>query len=192
MPPLLKLKKRQIVRSGAVTMAPSDCRHRADRGPRWRGVQAAAATPLMSAHIANARPLAARYSPAVTWPRRRWHRLLIPSWAERKRWAWPANLNRFLCRSRRRVAGPEPSRARGSDGTRDPQRTRRGTSSLGWCEFSALLLRPLCYRCCDHDARRGRRPATREGPKVCGLPAGGRWIRTLGPPRSGVRTATSA
>jgi transcriptional regulator with XRE-family HTH domain len=24
--------------------------------------------------------------------------------------------------------------------------------------------------------------ATREGPKVCRLPAGGRWIRTLGPP----------
>jgi hypothetical protein len=26
--------------------------------------------------------------------------LLIWSWAERKRWAWPADLNRFICRSR--------------------------------------------------------------------------------------------
>ena len=25
--------------------------------------------------------------------------------------------------------------------------------------------------------------AVREGPKVCRLPAGGRWIRTLGPPK---------
>src|SRR5207248_2470161 len=34
--------------------------------------------------------------------------------------AWPADLNCFICRSRRRV---------------------------GWCEFSALLLSPLCCRC---------------------------------------------
>jgi hypothetical protein len=41
------------------------------------------------------------------------------SWAERKRCAWPADLNCFICRSRRRV---------------------------GWCEFSALLFNPLCWR----------------------------------------------
>jgi regulator of protease activity HflC (stomatin/prohibitin superfamily) len=46
--------------------------------------------------------------------------LLICSCAERKRWAWPADVKRFICRSRRRV---------------------------GWCEFSARLLRPLCLRC---------------------------------------------
>jgi len=46
--------------------------------------------------------------------------LLIPSWAERKRRAWLADLKRFICRSRFRV---------------------------GWCEFSALLLRPLCFLC---------------------------------------------
>src|SRR3954471_2883469 len=33
---------------------------------------------------------------------------------------WPADLNRFICRSRRRV---------------------------GWCEFSARLFKPLCLRC---------------------------------------------
>ena len=38
---------------------------------------AAAATPLMSAHIWNARSLAARYPLAVTWSRRRWKRLAI-------------------------------------------------------------------------------------------------------------------
>src|SRR3954451_11546467 len=36
------------------------------------------------------------------------------------RWAWPGDLNRFICRSRRRV---------------------------GWCEFSARLFKPLCFRC---------------------------------------------
>src|SRR5262249_33717834 len=46
--------------------------------------------------------------------------VLIWSWAERNRCAWPADLNCFICRSRRRV---------------------------GWCEFSALLLSPLCWRC---------------------------------------------
>lgn len=45
---------------------------------------------------------------------------LVWSWAERERWAWPGDLNRFICRSRRRV---------------------------GWCEFSALLFKPLCCRC---------------------------------------------
>ncbi len=40
--------------------------------------------------------------------------------AERKRCAWPADLKRFIWRSRRRV---------------------------GWCEFSARLFRPLCRRC---------------------------------------------
>ena len=92
----------------------------ASRGRCWHGVQAAGATPLMSAHTPNARALAARYSLAETWSRRRWKRLPIWSWAERKRCAWPADLKRFICRSRRRV---------------------------GWCEFSARLLRPLCRRC---------------------------------------------
>ena len=45
--------------------------------------------------------------------------MLIPSWAEKKRCAWPGDLNRFICRSRCRV---------------------------GWCEFSALLFSPLCFR----------------------------------------------
>src|SRR5215207_3391110 len=44
----------------------------AGRGRCWDGVQAAAATPLISAHISNAPALAARYSLAVTWSRRRW------------------------------------------------------------------------------------------------------------------------
>src|SRR5919202_2693922 len=81
---------------------------------------AKAATPVTSAQVWKAWVRAARYWLAVTWSRRRWNRLLIPSWAERKRWAWPGDLKRFICRSRRRV---------------------------GWCEFSALLLRPLCRRC---------------------------------------------
>jgi len=42
---------------------------------------------------------------------------LIPPWADKKRCAWPADLKRFICRSRYRVA---------------------------WCEFSALLFSPLC------------------------------------------------
>src|SRR5918992_5643363 len=88
----------------------------AGRGRCRRGVQAAAAIPLMLAHVSNARALAARYCSAETWSRRRWKRLLIWSWAERNRWAWPADLKRFICRSRRRV---------------------------GWCEFSARLFR--CY-----------------------------------------------
>ena len=54
------------------------------------------------------------------WRRRRWKRLLIPSGAERKRCAWPADLKRVTCRSRRRV---------------------------GWRAFSALLFSPLCVRC---------------------------------------------
>ena len=40
--------------------------------------------------------------------------------ADRKRCAWPADLNCFICRSRRRV---------------------------GSWEFSALLFSPLCWRC---------------------------------------------
>src|SRR3954447_11708441 len=96
----------------------------------------------MSAHISNARSRAARYSLAGTWSRRRWNRLLIPSWAERKRWAWPGDLNRFICRSRRRV---------------------------GWCEFSARLLR--CYGVAAtgwHDRRRKQpteRPMERPMPQ---------------------------
>jgi len=46
---------------------------------------------------------------------RRWTRSSIPSWAARKRWAWPGDLNSFPRRSRRRV---------------------------GWCEFSARLSSP--------------------------------------------------
>src|SRR3954453_11897440 len=49
----------------------------ASRGRCWRGFQAAAATPLMSAHISNPCALAARYSLAVTWSRWGWERLLI-------------------------------------------------------------------------------------------------------------------
>src|SRR3954471_6326811 len=45
-------------------------------------VQARAAIPLISAHISNARALAARDWLAVTWPRWRWKRLLIWSWAQ--------------------------------------------------------------------------------------------------------------
>jgi hypothetical protein len=59
----------------------------AGRGRRWRGIQAAAATPLISAHVSNARALTARYWLAVTWSRGRWKRLLIWSWAERNRCA---------------------------------------------------------------------------------------------------------
>src|SRR3954470_20899216 len=83
-------------------------------------VQARAAIPLISAHISNARALATRDWLAVTWSRRRWKRLLIWSWAERKRCACRGDVKRFICRSRRRV---------------------------GWFEFSARLFRPLCWRC---------------------------------------------
>ena len=103
---------RQVVGPGLIGLA--------GRGRHGSGVQAAAAIPLMSAHALNARALAARYSLAVTWSRRRWKRLAIWSWAERKRCACRADLKRFICRSRRRV---------------------------GWCEFSARLFRPLCWRC---------------------------------------------
>ncbi len=60
---------RQVAGSGLTMLA--------GRGRRWRGVQAAAAIPLISAHVSNARALAARYSLAGTWSRRRWKRLLI-------------------------------------------------------------------------------------------------------------------
>ena len=46
--------------------------------------------------------------------------VVIPSWADKKRCAWPADLKRFICRSLCRV---------------------------GWCEFSALLFSPLCFLC---------------------------------------------
>jgi hypothetical protein len=85
----------QVVRTGPGSLT--------GRGRRGSRVQAAAATPLMSAHVSNARALAARYWTAETWPRRRWKRLLTWPWAERKRCAWPADLKRFICRSRRRV-----------------------------------------------------------------------------------------
>jgi len=78
------------------------------------------ATPVTSAQTWRAWVRAARCWVAETSWRRRWKRLLIPSWAERKRWACPADLKRFICRSRRRV---------------------------GWCEFSARLFNPLCCRC---------------------------------------------
>jgi len=50
---------------------------------------------------------------------------LTGSWADRKRWACRADLDRFICRSRRLV---------------------------GWCEFSARLLSPLCWRCSGRQA----------------------------------------
>src|SRR5215210_9422571 len=92
----------------------------------------------MSAHISNARSRAARYSLAGRRSRRRWKRLLIWSWAERKRWAWPADVNCFICRARRRV---------------------------GWCEFSARLFR--CYGVAArrwHDRRR-KQPTERPMPQ---------------------------
>ena len=46
--------------------------------------------------------------------------MLIPLWADNKRSVWPADLNRLICLSCRHV---------------------------GWCEFSALLLSPLCLLC---------------------------------------------
>ena len=49
---------RQVVVSRATELA--------GQGRRRRGAQAAAATPLISAHVSNARALAARYSTAVT------------------------------------------------------------------------------------------------------------------------------
>src|SRR5215203_7385496 len=57
-------RHRQLVAFGPTELAcRGRCRH---------GVYAAAATPLISAHISNAPALAARYSLAVTWSRRRW------------------------------------------------------------------------------------------------------------------------
>src|SRR3954454_9252226 len=73
---------------------------------RWVGCcwpYAAATTPLTSAHSSKALVRAARYSVAVTCSRQRGKRLLIWSWVARKRCAWPADLNRFIWRSRRRV-----------------------------------------------------------------------------------------
>src|SRR6185295_1288381 len=64
---------------------------------------AVAATPVTAAQVWKAWVRAARYWLAGRRSRRRWNRLLIPSWAERKRWAWPGDLNRFICRSRWRV-----------------------------------------------------------------------------------------
>src|SRR5918997_6176445 len=56
---------------GMVVGAPSTCLGWAAFvacGRRWGdGYAASAATPLTSAHVSNARALAARYSPAVTW-----------------------------------------------------------------------------------------------------------------------------
>ena len=70
-------------------------------------------------HLERSRPCGSILL-ALAWSRRRWKRLAIWSWAERKRCACRADLNRFICRSRRRV---------------------------GWCEFSARLFSPLCWRC---------------------------------------------
>src|SRR3954463_7545413 len=111
-------RHRQVVVSRATELA--------GQGRRRRGAQAAAATPLMSAHVSNARALVARYSLAERWSRRRWKRLLIWSWVERNRCACRGDLKRFIWRSRRRV---------------------------GWCEFSARLLRPLCLRCSTPGSR---------------------------------------
>src|SRR5215212_9273122 len=92
----------------------------------------------MSAHISNARSRAARYSLAGRWSRRRWKRLLIWSWAERKRWACPADLKRFICRSRLRV---------------------------GWCGFSALLLRRYGVAGTGWHDRRRKQPTERPMPQ---------------------------
>ena len=43
----------------------------------WRGIQAAAETPLTSAHVWNAGALSGRYWLAETWSRRRRKRLAI-------------------------------------------------------------------------------------------------------------------
>ena len=53
---------------------------------------ASATMPLTSAHVSKALAWVARYRTAVTWSRRRWKKLSIWSWAERKRCAWPADL----------------------------------------------------------------------------------------------------
>src|SRR3954449_7985638 len=114
---------------------------------------------LISAHTSNARTLAARYSLAETWSRRRWKRLLIWSWAERNRCACRADLKRFICRSRRRV---------------------------GWCEFSARLLSPLCRACSTPGISSffaAGWPARRSGPQ----PPGGRPLLGGGIARQLVR-----
>jgi len=93
-----------------------------DELAREQGVlgYAACLMPQTSCHAWKARARSARSSVAdMRWRGRR-KRLLIGPWADRKRWAWRADLNRFICRSRRRV---------------------------GWWEFSARLLSPLCGRC---------------------------------------------
>ena len=82
--------------------------------------QASAATQVISAHVWKARVRAEGHWSAEMRSRRRRKRSLIASWAERKRWAWPADLNRYICRSRR---------------------------WMGWCEFSALSFSPLCLLC---------------------------------------------
>jgi hypothetical protein len=76
--------------------------------------QAARATPAISRQVWKARSRAARWSLAVRRWRTSWKRLWIWPWLERNRWAWRADLNRCICRSRRRV---------------------------GWCETSARLFR---------------------------------------------------
>src|SRR5918997_1172389 len=96
----------RIAPTGWPARAPSTCRAgtRSPRAAEGCGDgYAAAATPLTSAHVSKARVRAARYRTAVTWSRRRWKRLLIWSWAERKRCACRGDLKRFICRSRRRV-----------------------------------------------------------------------------------------
>jgi len=66
------------------------------RGSGWaHGRLCQSGNPLVtSAKVRKAWVRAARYWTAETWSRRRWKRSLIPTWAERKRWAWPANVNR--------------------------------------------------------------------------------------------------
>ena len=82
--------------------------------------QAPAATQVISAHVRKARVRAEGHWSAEMRPWRRRTRLLIASWAERKHWAWSADLNRYNCRSRR---------------------------WMGWREFSALSFSPSCLLC---------------------------------------------
>jgi hypothetical protein len=69
-----------------------------------------------------------------------------------------------------RRPGPEPSRARGSDGARDPQRTRRGTSSLRRSRAPVVTVYkhhdgwPNSTRCASRSAHRNR---VNRRPSVC-------------------------
>lgn len=90
-----------------VPGASSTCTDAAEPIPAARAgrtdAYAVRATPVTSAQVWKTWVRAARYRAAERRWRRRWKRVSIPSWAERKRRAWPGDLQRFIRRSRRRV-----------------------------------------------------------------------------------------